>query len=240
MEIFNAFLQFIGFGVDGWGPAMLQATLMTFAVAICGFALGAVFGIVGALAKMSRWRSAAMCSDAYTTVLRGIPDLLVIYLFYFGGSMTLTAIASFFGSEAFWGLPAFLTGTLALAIVSGAYQTEVLRGALQALPAGQAEAAKSLGLSRWLAFRLVVAPQVLRLALPGLANVWQLVLKDSALISVTGLVEIIRQSQIGAGSTRQPFLFYGLAGCLYLAITTASEIGLQRAERRMRWGARSS
>ncbi|MDL2398107.1 ABC transporter permease [Rhizobium mayense] len=225
-------MEIIGFGPRGWGLALLLATGVTFAVALSGFALGAVFGIVGATAKLSRRRWARLSADVYTTVLRGLPDLLIIYLFYFGGSVLLTSIARFFGSSQFLGLPAFLTGTLALGIVAGAYQTEVLRGAYLAVSAGQAEAAKSLGLSRWHTFRIVLAPQILRYALPGLGNIWQLVLKDSALISVTGLVELIRQAQIGAGSTREPFLFYIVAAGLYLVITSASSGAFRLAETR--------
>lgn len=231
-------LPLISSTIAEWGLPLLQATLMTLAVAAFGFALGAVFGGLGAWAKASRNRSMTVIADVYTTLLRGIPDLLVVYLFYFGGSMTLTAIARFFGAEGFWGMPAFIVGGLALGIVAGAYQTEVFRGAYNAVPPGQREAARTLGLSRWLAFRLVLLPQLLRLALPGLTNVWQMVLKDSALISVTGLVEIIRESQLGAGSTRQPFLFYLLAAALYLAITTLSGVVVRHMERRFRWEVR--
>lgn len=218
-----------------WGPPLIRAAFMTLAVAVFGFCLGAVFGGFGAWAKTSQRRTAVIAADLYTTLLRGIPDLLVVYLFYFGGSMTLTAIARLFGAEGFWGMPAFIIGGLALGIVAGAYQTEVFRGAYNAVPQGQREAGRTLGLSRWLSFRLVLLPQILRLALPGLANVWQMVLKDSALISVTGLVEIIRESQLGAGSTRQPFLFYLVAALLYLVITSLSAAIVRHAERRFRW-----
>ena len=168
--------------------------------------------------------------DAYTTVLRGVPDLLVLYLFYFGGSLALSRIAGWFGASGAAAIPAFTTGALAVGLVSGAYQTEVFRGAYLALNRGEIEAARSVGMHRWLLFRRIVAPQVARYALPGLGNVWQLVLKESALISVTGLVELLRQSAIGAGSTRQPFAFYATAAALYLAITTVSTWGFQQAE----------
>ena len=112
-------------------------------------------------------------------MLRGIPDLLVIYLFYFGGSAALGAVGSLFGDEGFIGVPAFATGALAIGVVSGAYQAEVFRGAYQTLSKGELEAAKSVGMHRWLMFRRIIAPQVLRYAIPGLGNVWQLVLKES-------------------------------------------------------------
>jgi octopine/nopaline transport system permease protein len=127
-------------------------------------------------------------------------------------------------------VPAFVTGALAIGVVSGAYQAEVFRGAYQTLSRGELEAARSVGMHGWLMFRRIVAPQVLRYAIPGLGNVWQLVLKESALISVTGLVELLRQSHIAAGSTRRPFDFYLTAAALYLLITWVSTVFFQKAE----------
>ncbi|KAA2234412.1 ABC transporter permease [Salinarimonas soli] len=228
----------MGFGPRGWGAAMLLAALMTVGVSVCGFLAGAVIGTGVAAMKLSRSRIARVVADTYTTVLRGVPDLLVIYLFYFGGSLALSAVGRWFGADGFIGLPAFATGAIAIGVVSGAYQAEVLRGAYQALSRGELEAARAVGMSRGLMFRRIVAPQVLRYAIPGLGNVWQLVLKESALISVTGLVELLRQSQIGSGSTRQPFTFFLTAAALYLVITTVSTYAFQWAETRSMRGVR--
>jgi octopine/nopaline transport system permease protein len=225
-----SYVELMGFGPRGWGAAMLAAAAMTVAVAVCGFLAGAAIGVGIAAAKLSGSRVVRGLADLYTTVLRGIPDLLVIYLFYFGGSAALGAVAGLFGATGFIGVPAFLTGTLALGVVSGAYQAEVFRGAYLAVPRGQIEAARAVGMGPVLLFRRIVAPLTLRFAVPGLGNVWQLVLKESALISVTGLVELLRQSQIGSGSTREPFAFYLTAGGLYLAITTVSTWFFGRAE----------
>src|SRR4051794_16706990 len=211
---------------------------MTIAVAICGFLAGSVVGTLVAWGKIGGNLVIRSLADGYTTVLRGIPDLLVIYLFYFGGSAALGAIAGLFGGQGFIGVPAFATGALAIGIVSGAYQAEVFRGAYQTLSKGELEAARSVGMHRWLMFRRIVAPQVLRYAIPGLGNVWQLILKESALISVTGLVELLRQSQIGAGSTRRPFDFYLTAAALYLLITWVSTVLFQKAENRSMRGVR--
>jgi octopine/nopaline transport system permease protein len=226
----GGFFQLLGFGAGGWGAAMLAAAAMTIAVAITGFVFGAIVGTFGAWAKIAGGRILRTVADAYTTVLRGIPDLLVIYLFYFGSSAMLTPLGRLFGATGFISLPGFLAGALAIGIVSGAYHTEVFRGAFRAVSKGEVEAALATGMSRPLMFRRIVAPLVLRYALPGLGNVWQLVLKESALISVTGLVEILRQSQIGAGSTGQPFTFFLAAALLYLAISSCSGWALQRAE----------
>jgi octopine/nopaline transport system permease protein len=225
-----SYIDLVGFGPNGWGFALLRATGMTLAVAFCGFLAGAVIGSLIAWAKIAGGIVVRGLADGYTTVLRGIPDLLVIYLFYFGGSAVLGKIGGLFGYEGFIGLPAFATGAIAIGVVSGAYQAEVYRGAYQTVGRGEIEAAKSVGMHRWLMFRRILAPQVLRYAIPGLGNVWQLVLKESALISVTGLVELLRQSNIAAGSTRRPFDFFLTAAALYLLITWVSTILFQRAE----------
>ena len=233
-----SYLELMGFGPQGWGPAMLRAALVTLAVSVCGFLVGSILGTAIAFAKLSRNTPLRWAADAYTTVLRGIPDLLVIYLFYFGGSLALTSVAKQFGATGFVGLPAFATGALAIGVISAAYQAEVFRGAYQSLNRGELEAAKAVGMSGFLLFRRIVAPLVLRFAIPGLGNVWQLALKESALISVVGLVELLRQSQIGAGSTRQPFSFFLTAAALYLVLTTLSTWGFQRAEARAMRGVR--
>jgi octopine/nopaline transport system permease protein len=223
----------MGFGEQGWAADMLLATLMTCAIAFCGFACGGLIGGVGCWAKLSRFRSLRGLADLYTTVLRGVPDLLIIYLFYFGSSMVLTQAAHELGLESFVGLPPFLVGMLAIAAVSGAYQIEVLRGAMGCVPRGTLEAGRALGMDGAKLLLLVAAPQALRFALPGLANVWLLVLKESALISVVGMVELMRQAQIGAGATHQPFWFYGTAGALYLLVSVSSSQCLGRLERRL-------
>jgi octopine/nopaline transport system permease protein len=233
-----SYFELIGFGPNGWGFALLSAAGVTLAVACVGFLVGSLIGTLVAWAKLSRNLIARALADGYTTVLRGVPDLLVIYLFYFGGSAALGRIAGFLGYEGFIGVPAFATGALAIGVVSGAYQAEVFRGAYQTLARGELEAARSVGMHRWLMFRRIIAPQVLRYAIPGLGNVWQLVLKESALISVTGLVELLRQSHIAAGSTRRPFDFYLTAGALYLLITWVSTVLFQKAEDRSLRGIR--
>jgi octopine/nopaline transport system permease protein len=222
--------ELMGFGPNGWGYAMVAAAGVTFAVSVCALAIGGIIGSLLAWAKLAGPFWVRAFADGYTTVLRGVPDLLVIYLFYFGGSALLSSIGRLFGADGFIGLPAFATGAAAVGVVSGAYQAEVLRGAYTALNRGELEAARSVGMHRWLMFRRIIAPQVLRYAIPGLGNVWQLALKESALISVTGVVELLRQSAIGAGSTRQPFSFYITAAMLYLVITTVSSWGFSRAE----------
>jgi octopine/nopaline transport system permease protein len=228
----------LSFGAGGWGAALLKAALTTTALSIAGFLAGVVLGGVAAFARLSGARPPVALAYGYSTLFRGVPDLLTIYLLYFGGSEGLTAVGHWFGAQGFVGLPAFATGVLALAVISGAYQAEVYRGAFLAIPRGELDAGRAFGMSRSTMLRRVVAPQVLRYAIPGLGNVWQLVLKDSALVSVIGLVELMRQAQVGAGSTRQPFVFYCSATVLYLAIAVATGAFFRRAERRSLRGVR--
>lgn len=224
------YVELMGFGPKGWGLLMVRATLMTIAVSATAFALGSVLGALLAWARLEGHRLLQIAADAYTTVLRGIPDLLVIYLLYFGGSQALTAVANFMGVKGFVGVNAFAAGAIAVGIISGAYQGEIFRGAFGAIARGELEAARSVGMPRLVMFRRIIAPQALRFAIPGLSNVWQLALKESGLISVVGLTEILRQAQVGAGSTRQPFEFFITAALLYLMLSTISGWGFQRAE----------
>jgi octopine/nopaline transport system permease protein len=227
-----ATLQLIGFGSTGWGALLLLAALMTLCVTATALAIGAVLGAIVAAAKLSGSVLLATLGNIYTTVFRGVPELLIIYLIYFGGSSAITSIGKAMGYEGFLGLPSFLAGALAVGIISGAYQAEVFRGAFQAIAKGELEAASAIGMPRSLRFRRIIIPQVLRFAIPGLGNVWQLSLKDSALISVTGLAELMRTSQVAAGSTRQYFLFFIVGGTLYLILTSLSDRVFNGAERR--------
>jgi octopine/nopaline transport system permease protein len=235
------YFELMGFGPRGWGWYMVSAAGMTLAVSVSALAVGVLLGSLAAAAKLSRSRIARRAADVYTTVMRGVPDLLVIYLFYFGGSLAVTAIAQrIFQSDQFIGLPSFLTGALAVGVVSGAYQTEVIRAAYLAIPPGEIEAARAFGMSRLLVNRRIILPQLVRFALPGMGNVWQAVLKESALISVTGLVELLRGAQVGSGSTRQPFDFFITAGAIYLVLTAVSTWLFDRAELRASRGVRKA
>jgi octopine/nopaline transport system permease protein len=205
--------------------------MVTVMVSISAMGIGLFVSIFGTISKLSTNRLIRAIGNTYTTIVRGIPELLVIYLLYFGFNNAVMSIAnSLFGYNQYIELPVFLIAALAVGIISGAYSTEVIRGAFLVVPKGQIEAAKSVGMSRFLVFYRVLIPQVMRYALPGLGNVWQLTLKDTALIMVTGLVEIMRQAHIASGSTYAPFTFYVSAAMLYLVLTTVSSRALNSAE----------
>jgi octopine/nopaline transport system permease protein len=246
----RSYLELMQWGPTGWLDEMVLATGLTLVVAMTAFLFGLGFGSLAAAGRLSPSRLAHGIVHTYTTVLRGVPDLLVIYLFYFGGSIALSAIGRVFGAEGFIGVPGFFAGTLAIGLVSGAYQAEVIRGSYLAVPKGEIEAARACGMSGWTLARRIIGPQVLRYAMPGMGNIWQLVLKESALVAVVGLSvhlmeirlgdlvlfyevrfsDLLRQAYVAAGSTRQPFPFYITCVGLYLVLTTASTWAFRRAE----------
>ena len=224
-------MELLYFGDNGWGDELFIATLMTVAVSITAMFIGFLFALIFTPLKLSKYKILNLIGNFYTTVIRGVPELLVIYLFFFGGSGAVMYVASIFGYFEYIEINAFITGSFAIGIISGAYSTEVFRGAIQSIDKGQFEASKVLGFNKYVNFFKVIMPQMLRLALPNLSNVWQITLKDTSLISVTGLVEIMRQSYIAAGSTRDPLLFYSFAAVLYLLLTFISMKILNRLEK---------
>jgi octopine/nopaline transport system permease protein len=215
-------MDLLTFGKTGWGDELFYATLMTIAVAVTAMLIGFLFSLIFTPLKLSNNKFLNFIANTYTTIIRGVPELLVIYLLFFGGSGAIMYVASIFGYNDYIEINAFITGSVAIGIISGAYSTEVFRGAIQSIDEGQFEASKVLGLRKNIYFLKVIMPQMLRLAIPNLSNVWQITLKDTSLISVTGLVEIMRQSYIAAGSTREPLFFYSFAAVLYLMLTFLS------------------
>jgi len=225
-------MELLAFGKTGWGDELFIATLMTIAVSLTAMIIGFLFALIFTPLKLSKNKFYNLIGNSYTTVIRGVPELLVIYLFFFGGSGAVMYVASIFGYNEYIEINAFITGSCAIGIISGAYSTEVFRGAILSIDKGQFEASKVLGLNKYIYFFKVIMPQMLRLALPNISNVWQITLKDTSLISVTGLVEIMRQSYIAAGSTRDPLFFYSFAAVLYLLLTYLSMKFLNSLEKK--------
>ena len=229
-------MELLAFGKTGWGDELFYATLMTIAVSITAMLVGFFFALIFTPLKLSKYKTLNLVGNFYTTVIRGVPELLVIYLFFFGGSGAIMYVASIFGYYEYIEINAFVTGSMAIGIISGAYSTEVFRGAIQSIDKGQFEAAKVLGINKFGQFYKIILPQMLRLAIPNLSNVWQITLKDTALISVTGLVEIMRQSRIAAGATRDPLFFYSIAALIFLMLTFLSMRLINKLELKYRKG----
>lgn len=222
----------------GFGDLLLSGTWVTVKLALTSLAFGLLFGLIGAAAKLSRFWPARALATLYTTLIRGIPELLLVLTIYFGGSMILMAVAERFGYTDYIEISAFAAGVAALSIAFGAYSTEVLRGAIQAIPKGQWEAAQALGMTPLQTFFRIILPQVWRLALPGLGNLFQVLLKDTALVSVVGLNDLMRQAYVATGSTNQPFTFYMAAALIYLGLTVLSTAMTTWLERRANPAAR--
>lgn len=214
--------------MGGFQEQFLRGLETTVLVAAISGTFGMLVGLAGAAAKLSRFRVLRMIADAYTTIVRGVPELLVILLVYFGGTAALTAlVGSYVEVSALW------AGVFSLTVVFGAYATEIFRGAIQAIPRGQTEAALSIGLAPWQTWLLVILPQMARIALPALCNLWISLLKDTSLISIVGLSDIMRVAVVGAGSMRDPLTFYLAASALYLMLTSVSLLTFRFVERRM-------
>lgn len=224
-------MELLAFGDTGWGDEMLRGAGVTILLAVGAYILGIVVGMGGAAMKLSHSAVLRGIAGFYTTVVRGVPELLVIYLLFYGSTPLIIDIASMFGYTGYLEIPPFLAGLVAVGLISGAYSTEVLRGAMQVIPAGQIEAGQAIGLSGRQVFLRIKLPQLWRYALPGLGNVWQLTLKDTALVSVISLAELMQIAGIAGNSEREPFVFYIAAGLLYLVMTTFSQIAFQRSER---------
>ncbi len=218
--------------LQGFGPSLLLGAGVTVLLAVSALGVGLVLGLLGAGAKLSGIGVLKVIGEAYTTVIRGLPELLVVLIIYFGSSGVLTAAAGWLGHDGFVELGPFAAGVIALGLTFGAYATEVFRGAILAIPRGQIEAARAFGMGRRLAFRRVMLPQVWRVALPGLGNLFLVLLKDTSLVSVIGLEELMRKSQIAVGFTKEPFTFYLVAAVLYLLMTAVASTAVHWAERR--------
>tara|TARA_Y100001970_G_scaffold164664_1_gene201222 strand:- start:21155 stop:21868 length:714 start_codon:yes stop_codon:yes gene_type:complete len=210
------------FGDLGWGDEFLWATVMTITVSILSMGLGMCLAIITVFAKIIQSKITRLIANFYTTVVRGVPELLVIYLIFFGGNAVVMSVAKIFGYNGYIELNALTIGTIAIAFISATYSSEVLRAAYLSINKGQIEAAKALGLNRFSIFFKVLTPQIIRHALPGIGNVWQITLKDTSLISVTGLVEIMRQSRISSNVEHSPLTFLITAALLYLFLTSFS------------------
>ncbi|MFW7340961.1 ABC transporter permease subunit [Pollutimonas sp. H1-120] len=217
---------------EGWGWTLLRGTAMTLLISILGMALGIVIGIAGASIKTAGSRLPGLLVTVYTTVVRSIPELLVIYLLFFGSVQAAADLADALNwQEAMTSWFPALVGILAIGLIAGSYGVEVFRGALNAIPSGQIEAAKAIGMTPGQRLLRIVIPQMFWYALPGTNNVWQTALKDTALISLVGLVEIMRAAVLGAAATREPLALYLMAGALYFIVGVGSQGLFVLAER---------
>lgn len=225
---------------SGWGLAILRGSAVTLAVGILGMAVGLILGLLFTIIKWVRIPILGGIVDAYATVVRSVPGLLVVYLLFFGSVEFVSSVGMFFGyEEAFQNAYSFLVGVVSIGMISAAYAMEVFRGALASVHKGQIEAAVALAMPRRKLYARIIGPQMFRYALPGISNVWQATIKDTALVSVTGLAEVMRIAYVAAGSTKQPLLFFVIAAIVFFAITLVSQILFDGLERRLHRGVKT-
>ena len=223
----------------GFGPALLAGTLMTIQLALCALALGLVLGLLGALAKTSPNKFLQWLGGTYSTIVRGVPELLWVLLIYFGTVNLMRELGTLLGYPELE-LNAFAAGVIALGLCFGAYATEVFRGAILAIPRGHREAGQALGLSKARIFWRLILPQMWRIALPGLGNLFMILMKDTALVSVIGLEEIMRRSQIAVSLSKEPFHFFLIAAFIYLSLTVLAMTAMHFLEQRASRGFKRS
>ena len=223
--------------LHGYGHSLLEGSLLTLAVALGSLAIALVLGLAGALAKLSKVRALQWLATAYTTLVRAVPDLVVMLLVFYGGQVAANSFAERMGWDSL-DINPYVAGVLTIGFIFGAYLTEVLRGAFLAVPPGQREAALAFGMSPAQVLLRVVGPLMLRHALPGLSNNWLVMVKSTSIVSVIGLSDMMNRASQAAGATREPFLFYAAVALIYLAFTSLSELGFAWLGRRLRTGVR--
>lgn len=237
--------------LKGYEASILKGAIVTIEVALLSLLLAVILGMLGALAKMAPYRWARAIATLYTTVIRGIPDLVLMMLIFFGGQILLNnslysineSLNEWFASSDpnhewvsylpdYIDVSPFIAGVLTIGFIFGAYMAETFRGAIMAVDRGELEAAKAYGMSATLSFRRILLPQMIRHALPGFGNNWLVLLKTTALVSIIGLEDMVRVSSLAAGSTKMPFTFYMVVAIIFLLFTSISTGFLKVVERK--------
>ncbi len=223
----QSYLDLLSFGSSGWGDELARGAAVTIGLALATLPVGLTIGFFVALGKQSHDRLIRLSAEIYTTVFRGLPELLTLFLVYYGAQFGISAL-----SQLTFGTPAeinpFVAGMVALGVVLSSYSSETFLSAFRGIHRGQYEGAYSIGLTRGQTMRLVILPQLIRLALPGLSNLWLNLIKDTALVSVITLNDLLRQTVTAVGTTKQPFFFYFVACMIYLGLSIVSSLGIWR------------
>ena len=219
----------------GYLPAILEGLGLTLRVSALSLAIACVFGLIGAAAKLSGSSAARWSAEVYTTLIRGMPELVLMLLIFYGGQIGINKLAESQGWD-YIDIPPFTAGVLTIGFIFGAYLTETFRGAILAVPKGQAEAGLAFAMSRNMVWWRIVLPQMVRHAIPGFANNWLIMIKASALVSIIGLDDMVHRAGLAAASTRAPFTFYVAVALIYLTLTSVSIFALSRVEARFSLG----
>ena len=215
-------------------PFVMRGIYATVALSVCSLLMATLLGLIGAWAKLSAFSVARGAAETYTTLVRGIPDLVLMLLLYYGGQAVVNRIGDVSGLWTRLDLDPFTVAVAAIGVIFGSYMTETFRGAYLSIPRGQGEAGRALGLGRWLLFRLVIWPQLVRYALPSFTNNWLSLMKTTALASVMGLEDVVNKANAAGRATHQPFSFIFIVLIVYLVLTAVSDVGLGILAKRLR------
>jgi polar amino acid transport system permease protein len=227
----ESILTLLSFGPQGWGDEILRGVLVTVSLALATLPFGLLAGFFIALAKKSEEPLLRRAGNIYTTIFRGLPELLTLFLVYYGAQIGLQQLLALLGAEAAVEINSFVAGMIALGVVFSSYASETFLSAFRAVPKGQYEGGHAIGLTGAQTMVLVILPQLVRIALPGLGNLWLILLKDTALVSVIGLEDILRQAGIAARVSKEAFLFFGVACLIYLVLAILSSFAFNAVER---------
>ena len=214
----------LSWGPDGWSDDIASGVVVTILLALATLPIGLVIGFFVAFAKQHEEPSLRLAANIYTTVFRGLPELVTLFLFFFGMPLLLQYIVRLFNPNAAIDVNSFIAGMIVLSLIFSSYASEVFLSAFRAIPKGQYEGGYAIGLAKWQTMRLIILPQLIRIAFPGLENCWLSLLKDTSLVSVVNLAETLRQSGVAARVTKHAFLFYSVAALIFLALAILSSI----------------
>jgi polar amino acid transport system permease protein len=228
-------LGLLAWGPDGWGDELAEGLWVTVQLSLATLPLGLVLGLLVAVARDSGEPSLVLAGDIFTTIFRGLPELLTLFLVYYGLQMLYQRVAEQLGAGPVE-LSGFIAGMLALGVVFAAFASEAFLSAFRAISAGQYEAGYALGLSPLNVFRLIILPQLIRLSLPALGNLWLVLIKTTSLVSVIAYDDLLRKTNIAVGVTKEPLFFYSVACLLYLALAVMSSGVLGTLEARLQRG----
>jgi polar amino acid transport system permease protein len=229
-------LNLLSFGPDGWGQALLDGLWLTLRLALATLPFGLLLGLGLAILIIGKNPIVSKAATAFTTVFRALPELLTIFIIYYGGQIVLQAIAQSLFGDVGVEVNGFLAGMMALGIVFASFAAEIFVAGLRAIPRRQHEAAAALGLSRSRTFISVTMPQLWRLVLPGLGNLWFVLLKDTSLVSIISLADLMRQTQLAVANTKEPLFFYAVTCLIYLVISMLSSLVVSVLEARSNRG----
>lgn len=228
------------FDLQGYFPSLMEGLVLTLSLSLFSLFVAMILGICGALGKLSSYKFLQQVMNGYTTIVRGIPELVLMLLLFFGGQIMVNQLAELVGYEDYIDVNPYFSGVVTIGFIYGAYMAETFRGAIMAVSKGELEAGRAYGMSSLQVFIRILFPQMIRHAIPGFGNNWLVLLKATALVSVIGLDDIVRKARLAAGATKMPFTFFLMVALSYLIITSISVLLLNWLEKKYSVGVRNS